>query len=567
MGTVYAIANQKGGVGKTTTAVNVAACIAAAGYETLLVDVDPQGNATVGLGVSRDAARASTTCCRGDVAAADAVRADGDRAPLDPRLDAGPRRRDDGAAAPGRAPRRACATRWRRCATRYAFVLLDCPPSLGPLTVNALVAADRVIVPVQTEYFALEGLAGLLDTLVAGPARAQPAADGRRDAADDARRAHAARAGRRARGPRALPGAGLRHRDPAQRPARRGAELRPAGHPPRPALRRLGGLLRARQGGGRPWLSAQRGMGRGLAAILLADDPGRGQRRRRPSCAEIPVELIAPNPRQPRQRVRRGRRWWRWRSRCASAACCSRCSCGPCPGGTYELIAGERRWRAAQLAGLERVPAVVAPARATRESLELALIENMAREDLNPVEEARACALLVEELGLTREEVGRRVGRSRVAVSNLMRLLDLPDEVLEMLVEGRLTEGHGRALLMAPDHADRRRLARAAADEGWTVRETEARARDAARPPEVAPRAGRALPSGPAGGRRAARRTRSAAPSAPTSAWRPARTGYRVTLASTRSRRHSRRGARRLGEARYHPRRSGRLAQSVRALL
>ena len=112
----------------------------------------------------------------------------------------------------------------------------------------------------------------------------------------------------------------------------------------------------------------------------------------------------------------------------------------------------------------------------------------MAREDLNPIEEARACSLLVDELGLTREEVGRRVGRSRVAVSNLMRLLDLPDEILDLLVEGRLTEGHGRALLTAPDHADRRRLGRAAADEGWTVRETEARARDAARPPEAAPR-------------------------------------------------------------------------------
>ena len=112
----------------------------------------------------------------------------------------------------------------------------------------------------------------------------------------------------------------------------------------------------------------------------------------------------------------------------------------------------------------------------------------MAREDLNPIEEARACSLLVDELGLTREEVGRRVGRSRVAVSNLLRLLDLPDEILDLLVEGRLTEGHGRALLMAPDHADRRRLGRAAAEEGWTVRETEARARETARPPEVAPK-------------------------------------------------------------------------------
>src|SRR5690606_23774780 len=104
-----------------------------------------------------------------------------------------------------------------------------------------------------------------------------------------------------------------------------------------------------------------------------------------------------------------------------------------------ELVAGERRWRAARLAGLETVPAMVRP-HDDAESLELALIENMAREDLNPVEEARACAALVEELGLTREEVGRRVGRSRVAVSNLLRLLDLPDEALALLEAGALSE-------------------------------------------------------------------------------------------------------------------------------
>ena len=112
-------------------------------------------------------------------------------------------------------------------------------------------------------------------------------------------------------------------------------------------------------------------------------------------------------------------------------------------------------------------------------SLEIALIENMAREDLNPVEEARACAALVEELGLTREEVGRRVGRSRVAVSNLIRLLDLPDEALALLESGDLAEGHGRALLLAERHDDRRRLARSAAQHGWPVRRVEAEARAA----------------------------------------------------------------------------------------
>jgi chromosome partitioning protein len=164
MGTVYAIANQKGGVGKTTTAVNVAACIAEAGYETLLVDVDPQGNATTGLGIERNGAGGLYEVLGGDVPALDAARPTAvDRLWL---LASTP----DLAGATMELPRLpGSETRLRDALNgvreRFAFTLLDCPPSLGPLTVNALVAADRVIVPVQTEYFALEGLAGLLDTL------------------------------------------------------------------------------------------------------------------------------------------------------------------------------------------------------------------------------------------------------------------------------------------------------------------------------------------------------------------------------------------------------------------
>ena len=163
MGTVYAIANQKGGVGKTTTAVNVAACIAEAGYETLLVDADPQGNATVGLGVDRDAPGLYEVLRR-ELDAAEALRETavaGLRVlPSTPDL----------AAATMELPRAAGFEQRVREAIaplrdRFQFLLIDCPPSLGPLTVGALVAADRVIVPVQTEYFALEGLAGLLETL------------------------------------------------------------------------------------------------------------------------------------------------------------------------------------------------------------------------------------------------------------------------------------------------------------------------------------------------------------------------------------------------------------------
>jgi chromosome partitioning protein len=164
MGTIYAIANQKGGVGKTTTAVNVAACIAAAGYETLVVDVDPQGNASVGLGVARDEGPGVYEVLAGGVPARAAVRPTAvERLSM---LASSP----DLAGAAVELPRLpGSETRLRDALAPlredYAFILLDCPPSLGPLTVNALAAAERVIVPVQTEYFALEGLAGLLDTL------------------------------------------------------------------------------------------------------------------------------------------------------------------------------------------------------------------------------------------------------------------------------------------------------------------------------------------------------------------------------------------------------------------
>ncbi len=216
------------------------------------------------------------------------------------------------------------------------------------------------------------------------------------------------------------------------------------------------------------------GMGRGLDAILSASAGGTDAPA--DELRELPVELIVANPKQPR------RRFDEEALQALAGSLGERGVLQPVlvrakPGGTYELVAGERRWRAAQIAGLEKIPALVR-AHGDAESLELALIENMAREDLSPIEEARACAALVEELGLTREDVGLRVGRGRVAVSNLMRLLDLPDEAIELLEDGALSEGHGRALLLAEDHSARRSLARAAVDEGWSVRVVEARARE-----------------------------------------------------------------------------------------
>ncbi len=164
MGTVYAVVNQKGGVGKTTTAVNLAACIAEAGYTTLLVDVDPQANATVGLGIERTRSPGLYEVLTGESTAEEALAqttvADLLMLPAGAGL----------AGANVELPRLEGFERHLReslapIRERFEYILLDCPPSLGPLTVSALVAADRVIVPVQTEYFALEGLAGLLETL------------------------------------------------------------------------------------------------------------------------------------------------------------------------------------------------------------------------------------------------------------------------------------------------------------------------------------------------------------------------------------------------------------------
>jgi ParB family chromosome partitioning protein len=233
--------------------------------------------------------------------------------------------------------------------------------------------------------------------------------------------------------------------------------------------------------------AAKRGLGSGLAAILpeaAAEDAG--------ELRELPIELIKPNPNQPRTKIDPE----------ALAGLASSIETNgvvqpllvrPLPDGSYELIAGERRWRAAQAAGLEKVPAVVRD-QELAERLQVALIENMVREDLNPVDEARACAALVDELGLSKEELAKRVGRSRPAVSNLIRLLDLPDEALELLESGELSEGHGKALLSAEGNDVRRRLARDAARGAWSVRETENRAKLAGQPkksgssrPQLAP--------------------------------------------------------------------------------
>ena len=194
-----------------------------------------------------------------------------------------------------------------------------------------------------------------------------------------------------------------------------------------------------------------------------------------PELANLPIESIHPNPRQPRKR---------FDSEAVTGLSESIRSQGliqpvlvrPRLAGGYELIAGERRWRAAREAGIPTVPAVIREAD-DRDTLLLGLVENVAREQLSPVEEARAYAVLVDEFTLSLGEIAERVGRSKPSVSNRLRLLELPDDVLGMIERNELTEGHARAVLAVPDHEGRRKLARDIVRTGMSVRAAERAAR------------------------------------------------------------------------------------------
>ena len=211
----------------------------------------------------------------------------------------------------------------------------------------------------------------------------------------------------------------------------------------------------------------RRGLGRGLE--LLVGSPGE------PELAHLPVETIHANPRQPRKR---------FDHEATSALADSIRSQGlvqpvvvrPREAGGFELIAGERRWRAAREAGLPTVPALVRDAD-DRETLLLGLVENVAREELSAVEEARAYALLLDEFELSLGDLAERVGKAKPTVSNRLRLLELPDDVLGLVERGELTEGHARAVLAVPDHEGRRRLARQIVRRGMSVRAAERAAR------------------------------------------------------------------------------------------
>jgi ParB family transcriptional regulator, chromosome partitioning protein len=212
----------------------------------------------------------------------------------------------------------------------------------------------------------------------------------------------------------------------------------------------------------------RRGLGKGLEVLLGGNQAGI-------ELLDLPVDAVHANPKQPRRRFD-GEAGTGLAESVKRQGVIQPLIVRSRAAGGYEIVAGERRWRAAREAGLASVPAIVRESD-DRDTLLVGLIENVAREQLTPVEEARAYAVLLDEFQLSLGDVADRVGRSKPSVSNRIRLLDLPDDVLGMVERGQLSEGHARAVLAVPDHEGRRRLAREIVQKGLSVRAAEQRAK------------------------------------------------------------------------------------------
>ena len=235
-------------------------------------------------------------------------------------------------------------------------------------------------------------------------------------------------------------------------------------------------------------MAMERGLGRGLGA-LLGDAALQSQEG---GSLSLPISQVEPGLKQPRKRFDQ-ESLQDLADSIRIHGVIQPLTVRRLSSGYYQIIAGERRWRAAKLAGLTEVPAVIIEAD-DRKVMELGLIENLQREDLNPIEEANGYKVLLDEYGLTQEEVAHRVGKSRPAVANALRLLALPDPVHQLLEEGKLSAGHARAILAAPTGELQKKLAQKVVAEELSVRQTEALARRLARQSEAPPPA---PPAGP----------------------------------------------------------------------
>ena len=462
-------------MGKTTTAVNLGAALAESGLRVLVVDLDPQGNATTGLGINpRDVNASIYDVLMQDTPALDAVEPTSLK-----NLFVIPATLDLAGAEIELVPAFSRELKLKRAldAVRdeYDVVLIDCPPSLGLLTVNGLAAADDVIVPDPVRVLRARRVSGSCSATWRWCARASTPTldvrgiiltmyDARTRLADQVEtevREHFGAKVYKTVVPRTV----------------RLAEAPSFGQPiivfdsdvagcdgvPGPGER------------GERWRDAADWV-RGSAR----SSPRAGPRARRPSAGgldELPAGVDQAEPVPAAGPLRRGGARRSLADSIREVGVLQPVLVRPVGDGEYELIAGERRWRAARRVGLQTIPALV---RETDDAaaLEQALVENLHRDDLNPLEEAAAYQQLIEDFGLTHDEVAARVGRSRATVTNTLRLMQLPPAIQKSVQEGKLSMGHARALLGTPDRAFQEQLAKRVVDEDLSVRAVEEAVRE-----------------------------------------------------------------------------------------
>jgi ParB/RepB/Spo0J family partition protein len=456
---VIAIANQKGGVGKTTTTINLGACLAEMGFRTLVVDLDPQGNASTGLGIENRGIETSMYhVIMHEVPLENCIEPSSVK-----NLFVAPASLDLAGAEIELVPAFSRENRLRRAVHAvlddYDYVLIDCPPSLGLLTVNGLNAADEVLVPIQCEYYALEGLGQLLRNVDLVRRNLNPTLevstivcvmyDARTKLADQV-----VKEVREHFGDKVL-------RTVVPRTVR---------------------------------LSEAPSFGQPIITFDSTSREAGSIEGDSPRLVDLPIDSIIPNQHQPRVH---------FDEESLAELTASIREIGvlqpvlvrPIGDSAYELVAGERRWRAARRAGLAVIPAIV---RNTDDLglVERALVENLHRQDLTPLEEAAAYQQLIEDFNLTHEQVANRVGKSRSAVTNTLRLMSLPPAIQHLLADGRLSAGHARALLATPDRTLQEQLARQAAAESWSVRMLEEVVRDRGETPSTVTRLPVRVPDG-----------------------------------------------------------------------
>ena len=414
MAKIIAVANQKGGVGKTTTTVNLSACIAQQGKRVLCVDIDPQGNSTSGLGIDKEAVQYSVY----DVL----INGVDPKEAIEHSLDMLTARKELSGAEVELVNAMARETVLKReldtIRDSYDYIFIDCPPSLGLLTINALTAADTLLAPIQCEYFALEGLSDLMNTVKLVKQRLNTDLQ--------------------------VEGVVLTMFD---------------------ARTNLSGQVVNEVKKFFKNMAIKKGLGKGLDALL-----GDYQQPPEESVKEIDVNLIDTNSSQPRKSFDKEK---------LDELANSIKNHGIVQpivvrrtGERYTIVAGERRYRAARIAGLNKVPVVVKDMD-DYQVMEVALIENIQREDLNPIEEATAIRFLMVQNDLTQEEVAERLAKSRPSIANTLRLLNLPEEIQQYLKDGKLQSGHAKVILSLPEKPMQFRLADRIAEGGVSVREAE----------------------------------------------------------------------------------------------